>query len=51
MNVLLPSLSALAVSAIYCAWAAYHQDQLRRQRLALRERVAYMLWVMAHQAE
>jgi hypothetical protein len=48
MHVFLPTLSALAVSAIYCAWAAYHQGQMRRQR-QLHQRVAFMLWVMANE--
>jgi hypothetical protein len=40
----------LAVSLIYCAYHAYRQTLWRRDRL-LRERVAYMLWVMAGQVE
>lgn len=33
----------LAVSTIYCIWAAY---QRKRER-ALREKVAFLLWVLA----
>ena len=40
------SLATLAVAGIYYAWRAYHSEQVRRER-CLRERVAYMLWVMA----
>ena len=47
MSALFPSVSTLAVSVIYCVWQAYRRTRYRRER-ALRERVAYMLWVMAH---
>jgi hypothetical protein len=50
MNVLLPSFSAVLVSAIYCLYAAHIQAQARKQRQQLRERVAYMLWVAATRA-
>jgi hypothetical protein len=40
------SVAALAVAGIFYTWRAWHQVQHRRARL-LRERVAYMLWVMA----
>jgi hypothetical protein len=45
------SLSAptLAVALIYCIWQRYCQARLRQER-TLRERVAYMLWVMANLA-
>jgi hypothetical protein len=36
----------LAVSTIYCIWSAYQGALLKREH-ALRERVAYMLWVLA----
>ena len=42
------ALPALAVSTIYLSWNVCHQERLRREQL-LRERVAYMLWVAAHQ--
>jgi hypothetical protein len=41
-------LPTLAVSAIYCVWYSYQAERLRRDRV-LRERVAYMLWVVASQ--
>jgi hypothetical protein len=46
MQPIVPSLAALAVAAIFYTWRAWQQAQTRRERL-LRERVAYMLWVMA----
>jgi hypothetical protein len=45
MNLILANLAALAVAGIYYAWRAYAQTRKQRQ---LRERVAYMLWVMAN---
>lgn len=41
------NLSALAVASLFYCWRAYHTDQLRRGR-TLRQRVAYMLWVVAN---
>jgi hypothetical protein len=38
----------LAVSAIYCIWKAYLRAQWNLQR-TIRDRVAYMLWVVANQ--
>jgi hypothetical protein len=43
-------LAALAVAAVFYIWRAYTQVQTQRQRL-IRERVAYMLWVMAEQID
>jgi hypothetical protein len=42
------SIAALTVACIYYSWRAYSSKQMRRER-ALRERVTYMLWVMANQ--
>jgi hypothetical protein len=50
MQPLITSAPVLAVSALYCLWNAYRVAQLRRQR-RLRERVAYMLWVVATEVE
>jgi hypothetical protein len=47
MHPLLASVPTLAVSAIFCIWHAYQKARLRKERI-LRERVAYMLWVMAN---
>ncbi len=43
MPTIICSLAALAVAGLFYAWRAYYQVRLQR----LRERVAYMLWVMA----
>ena len=50
MEAMIPTLSTLAVSTIYCLWCAYQRTRLQQQRV-LRERVAYMLWVVASQME
>jgi hypothetical protein len=41
------SATALVVS-LYMVWRAYHSACLRREQ-RLRQRVAYLLWVMAEQ--
>jgi hypothetical protein len=48
MQVICCNLAALAVAAIYYTWREYAWTQLRRDSI-LRERVTYMLWVMAHE--
>jgi hypothetical protein len=45
MEPLVVTLPTLSVSAIFCIWSAYRR-YLQRNRL-LRERVAYLLWVVA----
>jgi hypothetical protein len=47
MHTVLCNFSALAVATLYYYWRSYHQAQQHRLRL-LRERVTYMLWVMAN---
>jgi hypothetical protein len=46
MQPMMSAVPAIAVSMIYCLWnyALRHRQQRARR---LRERVAYMLWVMA----
>jgi hypothetical protein len=44
------NLSALAVATLYYCWRAHHHVYAQRARL-LRERVAYMLWVMANSVQ
>jgi hypothetical protein len=44
---MLTALPTLTIAAIFLAWSACHRERRRRARL-LRERVAYMLWVAAH---
>jgi hypothetical protein len=48
MAAIWPNLAALAVAVIYYVWRAHEQVRVRKDR-AIRERVAYMLWVMATQ--
>jgi hypothetical protein len=46
MHLLSLSSPALAIALIYTIWHRYFQYQMHQQRL-LRERVAYLLWVVA----
>jgi hypothetical protein len=48
MHLVMGNVAVLAVTAIFYAWRAYAQCRKQRQ---LRERVAYMLWVMANRAD
>lgn len=41
------TLAAMAVTCIFCAYRAYEKKMLYRER-KLRERVTFMLWVMAN---
>jgi hypothetical protein len=50
MQALCGSVAALAVASIYYTWRAYFRVHLQHERL-LRERIAYMLWVVAQSAE
>jgi hypothetical protein len=43
-------LAALAVAGIFYTWRAYRDALMRRER-TLRERVAWMLWVVASRTE
>lgn len=47
---IVPAVPTLAVAAIYCLWYRAYQVQLRQQR-TLRERIAYMLWCAAGEAD
>jgi hypothetical protein len=50
MQLVYANVAALAVAILYYGWRTWHEVQLhRRQRL--RERVVYMLWVMARQID
>ncbi|HEY7309912.1 MAG TPA: hypothetical protein VH643_11180 [Gemmataceae bacterium] len=49
MQPIVTNMAALAVATLYYLWRAYHTRQLRE--CVLRQRVAYMLWVMAGQDE
>jgi hypothetical protein len=48
MQLIIATFPTLAVATIYCIWRRVYDAQLRRER-TLRERVAQMLWVMAHE--
>lgn len=50
MPALYGSVATVAVASIYYVWKLYLQAKLQREK-TLRERVAYMLWVMAHEDE
>jgi hypothetical protein len=46
MQVIIATGPTLAVAIIYCIWRRIYDAQLQRER-TLRERVSYMLWIMA----
>ena len=50
MQPIVGNVAALAVALIFYTWRMFRTVQMRRQRV-LSERVAYMLWVVADQAE
>ena len=50
MQAVLTAVPTLAVSAVYCLWNVYRLAQFQRDR-KLRERVAYLLWVAATEAD
>jgi hypothetical protein len=50
MQPIFANVAALAVALIFYTWKMFNSVQTRRRRV-LCERVAYMLWVTAEQAE
>jgi hypothetical protein len=44
------NVAALAVAGLFYLWRAYNVAQMQRER-TLRQRVSFMLWVMAGQAD
>lgn len=50
MPVIVCNVAALVVAGLFYTWRAYHVALLAHHR-TLRERVAYMLWVMANNAD
>jgi len=47
MQTIVCNFSALAVATLFYCWRGYRLSQGQRERV-LRERVTYMLWVMAN---
>jgi hypothetical protein len=52
VEVLTATIPALAVASIYCLYSVQRRDLEKRQQRErrLRERVAFMLWMAAHEA-
>ena len=50
MQMICCNIAALAVASIYYTWRAYTGDLVIRQR-SLRDRVAFLLWMVANTAE
>jgi len=50
MDMIAPLVPTLAVAAIYCLWFRVYLVEAQRSR-RLRERVAYMLWCAAQEAD
>ena len=47
MNIVMCAASALSVAMLFYSWRSYHCTLLSREK-RLRERVTFMLWVMAN---
>jgi hypothetical protein len=47
MSVVVCAASALSVALLFYSWRSYNEKSEQRHKL-LRERVTYMLWVMAN---
>jgi hypothetical protein len=47
MSFVVCSVAALSVASLFYCWRA-HDDKLKQRDKQLRERVTYMLWVMAN---
>ena len=50
MNLILCNGAVFAVVLLYCLWRTQHHVQEGKRR-QVRERVAYMLWVMSEQID
>jgi hypothetical protein len=50
MEPIVTNMAALAVATLYYVWRAHYQTRRNRARI-LRERVSYMLWVMAERVQ
>jgi hypothetical protein len=49
MSMFVCAISAMSVALLYSTWLSHFQRTVQRNR-QLRERVTYMLWVMANTA-
>ena len=49
MQTIVCNVSALTVASLYYCWRSYYHRRVQREQ-TLRQRVAYMLWVMANSA-
>jgi hypothetical protein len=50
MQLIWTQAALMVVTTLYLLWRTYDEVRVRRQR-TLRQRVAYMLWVMAEKVE
>ncbi len=50
MYPILANVAALAVAALFYLWRSHYEARRQRQRLQ-RQRVAYLLWVIAERVE
>jgi hypothetical protein len=50
MSVICCNVAAMSVACVFYVWRSYAADRARRER-TLRERVTYLLWVMAGQVQ
>jgi hypothetical protein len=50
MQLFVSQAAVFVVAALYLIWRTYDQVRARRER-TLRQRVAYMLWVMAQRED
>jgi len=49
MPAIVCSVAAFTVASLFYAWRGHH-DTIVQQHRQLRERIAHLLWVVAHQA-
>jgi hypothetical protein len=50
MHPIVANVAALAVAALFYLWRSHYETRRQRQRLK-RQRVAYLLWVIAERVE
>ncbi len=49
MQLLLLNGAAVAIALLYLSWRAYQHVQHQRRQRVIRERVALLLWTVAHE--